>query len=36
MQISDAFYVELAVQLDVPLITTDFRLARASYQAETV
>jgi predicted nucleic acid-binding protein len=32
--ISDAFYVELAVQLDVPLITTDRRLARATPHAE--
>jgi predicted nucleic acid-binding protein len=36
LRISDAFYVELAVQLDVPLITTDFRLTRASSQADTV
>ena len=36
LRISDAFYVELAVQLDVPVITTDRRLARVSSQAVTV
>lgn len=34
LRISDAFYVELAVHLDVPLITTDSRLARATTVAE--
>ena len=34
--ISDALYVELAVHLDVALITTDHRLARATPQAEVV
>ena len=36
LRISDAFYVELAVHLDVPLVTTDLRLAKATPQAETV
>ncbi len=36
LRVSDAFYVELADQLDVPLITTDLRLARATARAETV
>lgn len=36
LRVSDAFYVELADQLDVPLITTDLRLARATTRAETV
>lgn len=36
LRISDAFYVELAVHLDVPLITTDRRLARATPYAEGV
>jgi len=30
----DAFYVELAEQLDAPIITTDKRLAAAVPQAE--
>lgn len=34
LRISDAFYVELAIQLNVPLITTDLRLARATSVAE--
>jgi predicted nucleic acid-binding protein len=34
LRISDAFYVQLATQLDVPLITTDRRLARAASIAE--
>jgi predicted nucleic acid-binding protein len=36
LRISDAFYVELADQLDVPLITTDLRLARATPRAEAL
>jgi predicted nucleic acid-binding protein len=36
LRIADAFYVELAAQLDVPLITTNLRLARASSRAEAV
>ena len=36
LRISDAFYVELADQLDVPLITTDLRLARATSRAEAI
>ena len=36
LRISDAFYVELADQLDVPLITTDLRLARATPRAEAI
>lgn len=36
LRLSDAYYVELADQLDVPLITTDLRLARATARAETV
>ena len=36
LRISDAFYVELADQLDVPLITTDQRLARATPRAEAI
>jgi predicted nucleic acid-binding protein len=36
LRISDALYVELAVQLDIPLITTDRRLARATPHAEAI
>jgi len=36
LRISDAFYVELADQLDVPLITTDLRLAQATPRAEAI
>jgi predicted nucleic acid-binding protein len=36
LRIADAFYVELAAQLDVPLITTNLGLARASSRAEAV
>jgi predicted nucleic acid-binding protein len=36
LRISDAFYVELADKLDVPLITTDLRLARATSRAEVI
>jgi len=36
LRISDAFYVELADQLDAPLITTDLRLARATPRAEAI
>lgn len=36
LRISDAFYVELAARLNVPLITTDLRLARATPHAEVV
>ena len=36
LRLSDAFYVELADQLDVPLITTDLRLARATPRAEAI
>ncbi len=36
LRISDAFYVELAARLNVPLITTDRRLARATPHAEVV
>ena len=36
LRISDAFYVELAAQLGVPLITTDLRLARATPHAEAI
>jgi predicted nucleic acid-binding protein len=32
----DALYVELAYQLDAPLITTDQRLARTTPLAEVV
>ena len=36
LRISDAFCVELADQLDVPLITTDLRLAPATPRAEAL
>lgn len=36
LRVSDALYVELAVRMDVPLITTDHRLARATPHAEAV
>jgi predicted nucleic acid-binding protein len=36
LRLGDALYVELADQLDAPLITTDQRLARASAKAEVV
>jgi predicted nucleic acid-binding protein len=36
LRIADAFYVELADQLDVPLITTDLRLTRATPRAEAI
>jgi predicted nucleic acid-binding protein len=36
LRLSDAFYVELAHQLNVPLITTDLRLARATPRAEAI
>jgi predicted nucleic acid-binding protein len=36
LRISDAFYVELASRLRVPLITTDRRLALATSHAEAV
>ncbi|HET7385876.1 MAG TPA: type II toxin-antitoxin system VapC family toxin [Nocardioidaceae bacterium] len=35
-QLADALYVELAEQLDAPLLTTDLRLARASDRAEAI
>ena len=34
LRISDAYYVELATRLEVPLITTDRRLARTAPIAE--
>ncbi|MCC3327994.1 type II toxin-antitoxin system VapC family toxin [Nocardia abscessus] len=36
IRLTDALYVELAEQLDMPLITTDGRLARASSRAEGI
>lgn len=36
IRLTDALYVELAEQLDIPLITTDGRLARASSRAEDI
>ena len=36
LRISDAFYVELAARLNVPLITTDRRLASATPHAEVI
>ena len=36
LRVSDALYVELAIRLDVPLITTDHRLARATTHAEAI
>lgn len=36
LRISDAYYVELASRLGVPLITTDRRLARATTIAEVL
>ncbi|MER7455129.1 type II toxin-antitoxin system VapC family toxin [Nocardia beijingensis] len=36
IRLTDALYVELAEQLDVPLITTDGRLARAASRAEDI
>ncbi|HWE91202.1 MAG TPA: type II toxin-antitoxin system VapC family toxin [Pseudonocardiaceae bacterium] len=36
MRLSDALYVELAAQLDVPLVTTDLRLAKATLRAEPI
>lgn len=36
LRLVDALYVELAAQLQAPLITTDQRLARATPLAETV
>jgi len=36
IRLADALYVELAEQLDVPLITTDLRLARATPLAEAI
>jgi len=36
LRLVDALYVELAAQLQAPLITTDQRLARASALAEAV
>lgn len=34
LRVADAFYVELAERLDVPLLTTDARLAKAHARAE--
>lgn len=36
LRTSDAFYVELATQLGMPLLTTDLRLARAAPVAEPI
>lgn len=36
LRLSDAFYVELATQLGMPLLTTDLRLARAASVAEPI
>ncbi|WP_330234214.1 type II toxin-antitoxin system VapC family toxin [Nocardia sp. NBC_00508] len=36
IRLTDALYVELAEQLDMPLVTTDARLARASSRAEDI
>jgi predicted nucleic acid-binding protein len=36
LRLSDAFYVELAAQLGMPLLTTDPRLARAVPEAEAI
>lgn len=36
LRLGDALYVELAAQLQVPLATTDQRLARATPLAETI
>jgi predicted nucleic acid-binding protein len=36
LRLSDAFYVELAAQLDMPLLTTDLCLARAATEAEPI
>ncbi|MEU1547393.1 type II toxin-antitoxin system VapC family toxin [Nocardia sp. NPDC005745] len=36
IRLTDALYVELAEQLDMPLITTDGRLARAASCAEEI
>jgi predicted nucleic acid-binding protein len=36
LRLTDALYVELATHLDVPLLTTDARLARACPNAELV
>jgi predicted nucleic acid-binding protein len=36
LRLVDALYVELAAQLDVPLLTTDVRLARATRIAQVV
>ena len=36
LRLADALYVELATELDVPLVTTDLRLARTARIAEAV
>ena len=36
LRLVDALYVELAAQLEAPLITTDQRLARATHLAEAI
>ncbi len=36
LRVADALYVALADQLDVPLVTTDARLARATSRAELI
>lgn len=36
LRLADALYVELAVRLGIPLITTDWALARAAHVAEAV
>jgi len=36
LRLVDALYVELAAQLEAPLVTTDQRLARATHQAEAI
>lgn len=36
LRLVDALYVELAAQLEAPLVTTDQRLARATHLAEAI
>lgn len=36
LRLSDAFYVELATSMGVPLVTTDLKLARAAEIAEPI